>query len=124
MKRRLGMLMVAPLFLAAMCEDDDDVMVVPCTTDIKPAMVVYLYDQAQTPIPAVGQVVAIDGEESFSLTYNALSNNYQGPPERAGTYVLRVNVDGYVEEISEPIHITANECHVNTQTLDITLDTE
>ena len=124
MKNKRWLLLAVPLCFAAMCEDDDDVLVVPCTPVSKPAMVVYLYDEAETPLTLPATVTAVDGTESFPLVYNTAGNNYQGPVDRTGTYVLQINADGYLTHESNPITVSSDGCNVNTQTLDIHLVAE
>lgn len=48
--------------------------------------------------------------------------SFVGAGERAGTYRITVEAEGYLTEVVEDFVITDDECHVEPRSLDITLD--
>ncbi|NBL65453.1 hypothetical protein GV828_09605 [Flavobacterium sp. NST-5] len=70
-------------------------------------------------------VVATDGNysETLELAYYGLST-FLGAGERRGNYTLTVTKAGFQTYVSQPINVTADECHVITERVTVELQPE
>lgn len=64
-------------------------------------------------------VTAVDGDYTEELAFNF--DTFVGAGERAGTYILTVEAEGYQTLVTDPIAVGADECHVITQTRNLTI---
>lgn len=71
--------------------------------------------------PVTGAVLTLT-EGDFSETMEDLGDGeYAGAGERAGTYTLTVDADGFETATVENIVVGADECHVIPEARDVTL---
>ncbi|RYZ45695.1 MAG: carboxypeptidase regulatory-like domain-containing protein [Sphingobacteriales bacterium] len=123
MKKLLLILFCTPLLLASMCEDDDDKIVVPCSEQAVFGLNIQIQDAATQEFITGVTVTAQDGTYSETLepVMPGTPPSYAGAFERAGTYIITASKPGYVNYVSSPITVTANECHVIQQSVNIQL---
>jgi len=91
-----------------------------CTTEARAAIVVDVRDSStDAPAGRGARVIASDG--AFADTAHT-SADFDGPyglaHERAGTYTVTVEQEGYRDWSQDGIRVTRDECHVRT--VDIT----
>ncbi|WP_298555814.1 hypothetical protein [uncultured Algibacter sp.] len=66
-------------------------------------------------------IKATDGDYEETLMSIESSNAFVGAGERAGTYILTINATNYKDYITEPIKVSADECHVIPEAIEIML---
>ena len=77
---------------------------------------------ADTSDPVSGAVLTlVDGDYTETMQETD-PGRYVGAGERAGTYSLTVQAEGYADTQIEEITLDEDECHVIPQTRDISLD--
>lgn len=121
MKKLLVLFMFAPLLMASTCESNNDQIV--CTQEFVYGLNVVVLDATSgQPLVEGIEVKATDGtyQETLELI-PGLEYSYAGAGERAGSYTITVTKSGYQTYTSSPIVVTRNVCHVNTQSLTVTL---
>ena len=102
------------------CSDDDDNQT-PCTNVYTVGIVVSVSDVATAEVLSDGiTVTATDGDYAEELELLQQTNKFYGAYERAGTYTITVSGAGYQPQ-TETVTVTADECHVITQNVDIAL---
>ena len=116
-------MLVVPILAAAGCQtgpggggNDDRIA---CTEIFVYGVNVSVTDEADEPV--TGAVLTLtDGD--YSKTMQELAEGgYVGAGERAGTYTLIVEADGFEPATIEGIIVDADECHVIPQARAITL---
>lgn len=65
-------------------------------------------------------VTAVDGSYSEELAFSI--DRFFGAGERPGEYTLTVEADGYRTLITPVIEVSADECHVINESIDLVLD--
>ncbi|HNP32370.1 MAG TPA: carboxypeptidase-like regulatory domain-containing protein [Flavobacterium sp.] len=124
MKKLLFLFAFMPLLMASTCNNDDDTIM--CTQEFVYGLQVSVHD-AVTGLPmAEGvQVKAVDGTYHENL-YNLIGQDstFYGAGERVGIYTITVTKEGYQTYTSSPIGVSANQCHVNPQSLTVNLQPE
>lgn len=110
-----------PFLLATTCDEDDDIY---CTQEAKAGLNVTVKDAATNEILSEGvTVVAQDG--NYTETLEAFTGDattvFIGAWERQGTYIVTVSKQGYQTFTSSAIQVTADECHVIPQLLNVAL---
>lgn len=99
-----------------------------CTQEARPGLQVELKDKATGATTGFTNVVVIarDGAYSDSASFPAYPPQFQTAVslayERAGTYALTVRADGYQPWERSGIVVTADRCHVITQTFTALLE--
>ena len=132
MKSIIG-LMVVSLLYACTEKNEEGGEPLVCTTDIRNSVVILLSDQNGAPLNE-GAVVyySIDGgAEQIAQNMNVNGHFYAGE-EEAGLFRIfaeyrQEDFDGCLWfDATEPVEIevTANECHVETQELELVLSTD
>lgn len=126
MRKLLLFLCCMPLLMAATCEDEDDVLepIDTCTEEAVAGLNVIVRDAATAEVLSDGvSITAQDGDysEVLELVDGSAPATFTGAWERAGTYVLTVQKSGYATFISNGIAVTANQCHVNGQLVNVEL---
>ena len=121
MKKIILLLFCMPLLLASTCNDDDNNDVF-CTTEFVYGLNVTIIDSAtQQPITEGVTVIAQDGNYQETLeVFPGSEYVFYGAGERAGTYLITASKSGYVTSTAT-VTVTANECHVNPQQVQIVL---
>lgn len=92
-----------------------------CTAILKPGIVLTIVDGATgTPIEGEATVVATEGSYSETVSLPSI------PPapghavlafERAGTYRVEVHAVGYLPWVMSSVHVSRDDCHVETVAL-------
>lgn len=110
------------LIFACKSSDDD----VNCTLEARAGLNVTVKDAQTTNYLGQGTIiVATDGNYAETLEYiDGLIPSFAGAWEREGTYILTVSLSGYTTFVSEVITVTADECHVIPQQVEINLQPE
>lgn len=126
MRRLLLLFCCAPLLMASMCEDQDDVIepIDNCTGEAVAGLNVIVRDENTGEVLTDGVSITAqddDYSEILQLVDGSSPATFAGAWERAGTYILTVQKSGYVTFLSNGIVVTANQCHVNGQTVNIEL---
>jgi len=65
-------------------------------------------------------VTATDGSYAEELAFS--NDRFFGAGERPGDYTLTVVADGYMTLITPVIEVSADECHVINESIDLVLD--
>jgi hypothetical protein len=123
MKKLIPLLALLVLTTYA-CSDDDDNNnnTQPCTDEVAPALKVVVVNATTAVSLGAGlTVTATDGTYVDELDYVAEVNEFRGADERPGTYTITVTGTGYRPYVSQPVTVTADECHVLTQTVNVAL---
>ncbi len=112
------------LFIFACKSSDDDGVI--CTLEARAGLNVTVRDAQSNNYLGQGiTVVATDGAYSETLAYmDGIIPSFAGAWERKGTYVLTVSSPGYITFVSDAITVTADECHVIPQQVEINLQPE
>ena len=94
-----------------------------CTAVAVPALAVTVLDGSTGQRVCDATVVAVEGSFSSTLepSLGGGTCSYSGPYERAGVYEVRVTKQGYQPDVERNVRVTADECHVVTQQLTLTL---
>ena len=92
-----------------------------CTTIALPSLSVTVVDSATGQRVCDATVVARDGSFQETLTTFGPVCTYSGPHERRGVYEVRVTRQGYVPASVAGVEVTADECHVITREVTVTL---
>ena len=94
-----------------------------CTLEARPALIVTVRDST-TGAPAAGAARVVARSGAFADTAHA-GDDHAGPYplayERAGTYVLTVEHEGYRAWSRSGIRVGAGECHVRTEAVTVLL---
>jgi hypothetical protein len=121
MKKIFLVLACMPFLLATTCDEDDDVY---CTQEAKAGLNITVKDAVTNVILSTGvTVTAQDGmyTETLEVLDGDDSAVFIGAWERQGTYIVTVSKEGYQTFTSSPIQVTADECHVIPQLLNVGL---
>lgn len=123
MKKLIVLLVLALCFA---CSSDDDTVVqepVQCTEEFVFGLSVQVRDAATNAI-IPGGVVVVAQDGSYTETLDFMFDTHVGAGEREGTYTLTASKDGYVTQMAGPItvELTADMCHVITQSVTIMLE--
>lgn len=101
------------------CRNDDNNPVF-CTDEFVYGLSVQVRDANTNGIILNNIIVtAIDGAYMEELTF--VFDTFVGAGERAGDYTIEVVAEGYEEFTSEVITVTADECHVIPEVIEIQL---
>lgn len=89
-----------------------------CTADVKPSIVVEVRDAATGAAAAAGALGYAE-EGSFRAELSGADGGpdaleLSGPFERAGTYRVTVQKEGYLAWAQEAVRVGRDECHVHT----------
>jgi hypothetical protein len=121
MKKIILLLACTPFLLATTCDEEDDIV---CTQEAKAGLNITVKDAVTNVILSTGvTVTAQDGmyTETLEVLDGDDSAVFIGAWERQGTYIVTVSKEGYQTFISSPIQVTADECHVIPQLLNVAL---
>ena len=113
------------LFLFLSCTSSK-INEIPCTQEARAGLNITVKDAVTNQILGTGiTVTAKDGNYTETLEFfNADNPVFSGAWERQGTYMVTVSGIGYTTFVSETILVTADECHVITQQLQVALQPE
>ncbi|MBU3680568.1 MAG: hypothetical protein FGM16_01360 [Flavobacterium sp.] len=121
MKKVLLLCFCLPFLTASTCEDSpqDDIF---CTTEARAGLNVQVRLNSSSTFETTGiSVIATEGSYVEPLEYYPGSTVFSGAYERQGTYIISVSKEGYIPFTSAPLTVTADECHVIPQTLEVNL---
>jgi hypothetical protein len=123
MKKIILLLMFTPLLLATTCDDNDDDNQIVCTQEAKAGLNVSVSLGNMNSITSEGvTVIATDG--NYTETLSVINNTdpiFFGAWERIGTYIITVSKEGYQTYTTAPITLTADQCHVIPQFINVAL---
>ena len=117
MRATLSVLLLAAQLPFGSCLDDQGVI---CTANLVYGLSVTLTD-ADTGAPISGATLTLTEGDFSEVMMELDAGQYVGAGERAGTYRLTIEADGFAPRTEENIVITANVCHVNPVALPISL---
>lgn len=124
MKKLLLILCCFPLLMAATCEDEDDIQIADCTSDIVSGLNVKIRDAATGAFLSDGVTITAQ-DAGYSEVLELIPGNepavFEGAYERTGTYVFTVEKDGYQTLVTDGFVVNRNACHVITQNLTLDL---
>tara|TARA_R110002072_G_scaffold82967_1_gene188671 strand:- start:70 stop:444 length:375 start_codon:yes stop_codon:yes gene_type:complete len=97
------------------CEENNDNPII-CTQIFVHGLEINVTEKGATnPITGAVKITASDGNYKETLENSDPNMAFYGAGERRGTYILTVTSDNYKTFESEPIIVTADECHVITE---------
>ena len=107
---------LAIIFLSLLnCSSDDSEPII-CTDVFVYGLKITVRDSQSNSIVTEGiSVSAKDGDYEEQLTNEAQSHYFFGAGERKGTYTIEISGSAYKTFISEPVQVTADNCHVQTE---------
>lgn len=112
------LLVVAVLGIAGACKNPFQKHVLCTTSDVFPAITVAARDSVTGGYVGAGtKIIARDGSVMDSVTTTVSSQPVGLFWERAGTYDVTVQKTGYQTWTKTGVHVTADECHVQTVAL-------
>ena len=119
--KKIGFLLLV-LFTA--CSDNDSDTA--CTEEYVPGLIVIVKDAETGKVLEEGVVVtATDGAYNEDLDIISENSSYfYGAFERAGSYILSVYKEGYIDYTSDTIEAGADRCHVITEEVTVELQPE
>ncbi|WP_406685414.1 hypothetical protein N1F78_06725 [Seonamhaeicola sp. MEBiC1930] len=102
------------------CKSDDDMNGIVCTLEYVYGLNITLIDASNfNKITDDVTVVVTDGAYEETLTLGI--DSFYGAGERAGMYVITVTSSNYQTYVSDPIEVSADECHVIPEVMEFTL---
>lgn len=106
------------------CKKEDEG--IACTQEARAGLNVTIKDAATNNYLGLGTtVLATDGDYSETLQYmDGIVPTFAGAWEREGNYILTVSAEGYATYVSETITVTADECHVIPQQVEVLIQPE
>ena len=105
------------LFFLNSCENNsNDKELIICTQNFVYGLVINLTEKT-TANPINGNIIIVAKYGNYEETLENSDPNmsFYGAGERKGTYIVTVTTDNYKTFVSEPIIVTADECHVTTE---------
>jgi hypothetical protein len=121
MRNAALLLITAASVVAPGCGRDD--LMGACTAIAVPALDVVVLDGSTGDRICDATVLAVEG--SFSSVLDPFppgpTCSYSGPHERPGVYEVSVTKAGYQPAAERNVRVTADECHVVTRQLTLTL---
>jgi len=98
----------------------------PCTEEARAGLNITVKDAVTNQLlSSCITVIAKDGTYTETLEFFTGNNPvFSGAWERAGTYIITVSGVGYTTFVSDAITVTADECHVIPQQLQVILQPE
>jgi hypothetical protein len=121
MKKVLLLCCCLPFLMASTCEDSPQDTIY-CTTEARAGLNVQVQLAGSSTFETIGlNVTATEGSYSESLSFYTGSTIFSGAYERQGTYIITVSKEGYHTYTSAPITVTADQCHVISQSLLVVL---
>lgn len=117
------MLILVALLSILGCKKDDGIA---CTQEARAGLNVTVKDAETNNYLGLGtSVIANEGDYSEALEYmEGIIPTFAGAWEREGNYILTVSAEGYVSYFSEIITVTADECHIIPQQVEVLLQPE
>lgn len=105
------------------CKKDDGIA---CTQEARAGLNVTVKDAETNNYLGLGTtVLATEGNYSETLEYmEGTIPTFAGAWEREGNYILTVSAEGYATYVSETITVTADECHVIPQQVEVLIQPE
>ncbi len=107
------------MFSLSGCSENNDIV---CTAEARAGLNVYVRDSlTNVPITNGITVTARDGSYIDTLRNIEGMSGFSGAWERKGTYIITVESSGYLTYISNPVTVSADECHVIPQVIFVLL---
>lgn len=118
------LILLGCILLTFSCKKDDDG--IACTQEARAGLNVTVKDAVTNNYLGLGTtVLATDGNYSETLEYmEGTIPTFAGAWEREGNYILTVSAEGYATYVSETITVTADECHVIPQQVEVLIQPE
>ena len=93
-----------------------------CTDEARPGVILRVFEVGTLdPVTDGLEGTLVDGTYEENLAALGSDNVLFGATERPGTYTATVRASGYEEWQQSSIVVTADECHVITRDLNVTL---
>ncbi|GEM_PF-504211 len=123
MKKTITIFCALLIILGTSCSNnDDDGDQLNCTDIFVFGLTVSVFDETTgDPINVATTVTASDGSYSETLENFGNPGVFSGAGERAGTYTVRVSAEGYESFVSEEITVSADQCHVIPEAIEVRL---
>jgi len=118
-------LLLCSLFVFLSCTSNK-IDEIQCTEEARAGLNITVKNAANNQVLGTGiKIIAKDGNYTETLEFfNANNPVFSGAWERAGTYLVTVSGVGYTTFVSDAITVTADECHVIPQQLQVVLQPE
>ncbi len=119
-------ILIICLFIFLSCASNKIDDGIPCTEEARAGLNITVKNAVTGQILGEGITVkATDGNYTETLEFfNGNNPVFSGAWERAGIYIITVSGVGYVTFVSDAITVTADECHVIPQQIQIVLQPE
>lgn len=111
------------VFLSCTSNKIDEIQ---CTEEARAGLNITVKNAVSNQVLGAGiKVIAKEGNYTETLEFFDANNPvFSGAWERSGTYIVTVSGVGYTTFISDAITVTADECHVIPQQLQVSLQPE
>ena len=110
MKLKVTILFIGIILLFNSCEENDTENII-CSYIYVHGLKISLTEK-NNPINGAIKIIATEDNYEETLENSDPNMPFYGAGERKGTYILIVTSDNYKTFVSEPIVVTADECHV------------
>ena len=98
---------------------EDDTAYITCTSEISFSVYVTFYNETGGVVDNAEPTVSVDGGSATPCEEDSIGGHYCGE-EFEGEVTVSLVIDGY-EPVEETVTVEADECHVITEMVDITL---
>tara|TARA_B100001093_G_scaffold425910_1_gene419584 strand:+ start:335 stop:700 length:366 start_codon:yes stop_codon:yes gene_type:complete len=98
---------------------EEDTAYIICTSEISFSVYVTFYNETGGVVDNAEPSVSVDGGSAIACEEDSIGGHYCGE-ELEGEVTVSLVVDGY-ELVEETVTVEANDCHVITEIVDITL---
>lgn len=116
MKLRFTLSIIYCFLTFLSCQNQQIDQPIVCTEVFIQGLHITLVDAASSEIITEDvTITATDGDFKENLKRIETQTSFSGAGERAGTYVLTITSSNYKTFVSNPIVVSADECHVMTE---------
>jgi hypothetical protein len=116
MKLRFTLSIIYCFLTFLSCQNQQIDQPIVCTEVFIQGLHITLVDAASSEIITEDvTIIATDGNFKETLKRIETQTSFSGAGERAGTYVLTITSSNYMTFVSNPIVVSADECHVMTE---------
>ena len=98
---------------------EEDTANIICSSEISFSVYVTFYNETGSVVDNAEPTVSVDGGSASACEEDSIGRHYCGE-ELEGEVTVSFLIDGY-EPVEETVTVEANECHVITEIIDITL---
>lgn len=96
---------------------------IDCTTEARASVTVTVVDETGQPLPGATVSYSVDSPALQPCIESGASGTWMCGFEQAGVFTIYAEREGYVSA-SDSVTVTEDQCHVETQVLEITIEPE